>query len=140
VNPSNPEDYSNLSMFELFRVETENQAGVLTSGLLELERGSKSPEQLEALMRAAHSLKGASRIVNFVIAVQVAHAMEDCFVAAQRGKLTLERAHIDVLLRGVDLLLNISKCDEKSMSQWESDHAAEIESFLRTLAGFEVGL
>ena len=123
-------------MLELFRVETENQAGVLTSGLLELERGSKSPEQLEALMRAAHSLKGASRIVNFVTAVQVAHAMEDCFVAAQRGRLTLERAHIDVLLRGVDLLLNISKCDEKSISQWESDHAAEIESFLGTLAGF----
>ena len=38
---------------------------------------------LEALMRAAHSVKGAARIVGLEEAVQVAHVMEDCFVAAQ---------------------------------------------------------
>ena len=36
-------------------------------------------------MRAAHSLKGAARIVGLDVGVRVAHAMEDCFVAAQRG-------------------------------------------------------
>lgn len=136
MNPVNPEDYSNFSMLELFRVEAETQAGVLTSGLLELERGTGTPQQLEALMRAAHSLKGASRIVSFTVAVQVAHAMEDCFVAAQRGKLTLQQVHIDELLRGVDFLLTISKCDEKSVTEWESEHAADIQKFLKTLAGF----
>jgi len=34
-------------------------------------------------MRAAHSLKGAARIVDLADGVRVAHAMEDCFVAAQ---------------------------------------------------------
>ena len=36
-------------------------------------------------MRAAHSLKGAARIVGLDAGVGVAHAMEDCFVAAQTG-------------------------------------------------------
>ena len=36
-------------------------------------------------MRAAHSLKGAARIVGLTVGVRVAHAMEDCFVAAQQG-------------------------------------------------------
>ena len=41
----------------------------------------------EMLMRAAHSFKGAARIVNLQSAVRVAHAMEDCFALAQQGKL-----------------------------------------------------
>ena len=49
-------------------------------------------------MRAAHSLKGAARIVGLDVGVRVAHAMEDCFVAAQEGRLTLRQAQIDLLL------------------------------------------
>src|SRR5882762_9060163 len=129
------DDPSNLSMLELFRVEAENQIALLTSGLLELERGPASPVQLESLMRAAHSLKGAARIVNLPAAVRVAHAMEDCFVAAQRGKLELRQPHIDVLLRGVDLLANISKHSEKNLAAWEEEHASKITEFLRAVTG-----
>jgi two-component system sensor histidine kinase and response regulator WspE len=96
-------------MQELFRVEAENQTALLTSGLLELERAPASAEQLERLMRAAHSLKGAARIVELSPGVKIAHAMEDCFVAAQRGSLELSRQHIDALLRGVDWLVEVAK-------------------------------
>ena len=126
-------------MLELFRVETENQTAVLTSGLLELERGPAPPEQLEALMRAAHSLKGAARIVNLPIAVHVAHAMEDCFVAAQHGKIELRQPIIDVLFCGVDLFTHISKREEANIAAWETDHASEIQGFLNSLAAFMPG-
>ena len=59
--------------------------------------------QFESLMRAAHSLKGAARIVNHQPAVTLAHAFEDCFVAAQHGKIQLRQDAIDTLLQGVDL-------------------------------------
>ena len=98
------DDVANLPMLELFRVEAENQAAVLTSGLLELERKTPAPGQFEMLMRAAHSFKGAARIVNFQPAVRVAHAMEDCFTLAQQGKLELSQPEIDLLFRGIDLL------------------------------------
>ena len=96
-----------LSLLELFRMEAESQGQVLTAGLLALERESSSPEHLELCMRAAHSLKGAARIVDLAVGVQVAHAMEDCFVAAQAGRLTLSRQHIDRLLAATDLLQRI---------------------------------
>jgi two-component system, chemotaxis family, sensor histidine kinase and response regulator WspE len=121
-------------MLELFRVEAENQAAILTSGLLELERGHGAPQQLEILMRAAHSLKGAARIVNLQAAVRVAHVMEDCFVLAQHGKLALRQPEIDLLFRGVDLLLHISKYTEANIARWETDHAEEIRVFLNSLA------
>ncbi len=135
MNKRNLDDLSHLSMLELFRVEAETQAAALTSGLLELERGAGGPDQLETLMRAAHSIKGAARIVNLHAAVRVAHAMEDCFVAAQQGKLALGRREIDALLRGVDLLVHISKRTEANIAGWESDHAAEIQDFLEAVAG-----
>src|ERR1051325_889432 len=91
------DDLSSLSMLDLFRVEAENQTAIMTSGLLELERGASSAQQLETLMRAAHSLKGAARIVNIQSVVRVAHAMEDCFVAAQHGKLHRSEEHTSEL-------------------------------------------
>jgi two-component system sensor histidine kinase and response regulator WspE len=127
------EDPGNVSMLELFRVEAENQAAILTTGLLDLERGQGAPQQLEILMRAAHSLKGAARIVNLQAAVRVAHAMEDCFVLAQKGELTLHQAEIDLLFRGVDLLLQISKYTEATVTLWETDHADGIREFLKSL-------
>jgi two-component system, chemotaxis family, sensor histidine kinase and response regulator WspE len=82
-------DLSQLSMLDLFRVEAETQAQVLTSGLLALERDPSLADQLEACMRAAHSLKGAARIVGLAVGVRVANAMEDCFTTAQEGRLRL---------------------------------------------------
>ena len=67
-----PPDLSQFSMLALFRVEAETQTLVLTSGLLALERDPHLADQLEACMRAAHSLKGAARIVGLGVGVRVA--------------------------------------------------------------------
>jgi two-component system sensor histidine kinase and response regulator WspE len=127
------DDLSNLSMFDLFRVEAESQCAALTSGLLEIENGATSPQVLETLMRAAHSLKGAARIIHIPTGVRVAHAMEDCFVAAQRGSLQLGRREIDLLLRGVDILNQIAHNTEADVSKWEAAHAAQVNAYLAAL-------
>ncbi len=103
------EDLGNFSMLELFRLEVDNQAAILNDGLLSLEQQSDPARQLEALMRASHSVKGAARMVDIDTGVKLAHAMEDCFVAAQKGDLVLQSHQIDLLLEGVDLLIAISK-------------------------------
>src|SRR6266850_2645080 len=129
----NLEDLENLSMLELFRVEAENQTATLTSGLLELERSGPNPRQFETLMRAAHSLKGAARIINLQSAVQVSHAMEDCFVAAQRGSLQLGQPQVDVLLRGVDLLIKLCKAADSPEAGQSTADAAETAQYLTAL-------
>src|SRR5476651_93984 len=128
------EDLSNFSMFDLFRVEVENQAQVLTAGLLALERDPTAADQLEATMRAAHSLKGAARIVGLDAGVSVAHVMEDCLVAAQSGRLILHRARIDLLLRGVDLLTRIAQTPEADAARWTGEKKPEIDGFIAALA------
>ncbi len=73
----NPEQMRDASLLELFQLETRTQVQVLNNGLLALEHDPTSAPQLEACMRAAHSLKGAARIVDLHPAVRIAHAMED---------------------------------------------------------------
>ncbi|AZL67343.1 hybrid sensor histidine kinase/response regulator [Pseudomonas oryziphila] len=103
-----PEQMRDASLLELFSLEAEAQTQVLSAGLLALERNPAQPDQLEACMRAAHSLKGAARIVGIDAGVSVAHVMEDCLVAAQEGRLLLRPEHIDALLQGTDLLMRIA--------------------------------
>lgn len=104
----NPDQIRDASMLELFQMEAETQVQVLNAGLLALERDPRAAAHLEACMRAAHSLKGAGRIVDLEPAVRIAHVMEDCLVKAQEGRLLLAPADIDALLMGADLLLRVA--------------------------------
>jgi two-component system sensor histidine kinase and response regulator WspE len=113
------------SMMELFREEVRSHTVALSAGLLELERDSANPQRIEPVMRAAHSLKGACRIVGIDIAVELAHLMEDGFVAAQSGKLKLPPAAVDTLLRAGDLLGALGEIEP---AQWIASHRDEVES------------
>lgn len=127
-------DLSELSMLELFRLDAESQIQALTSGLLALERNPTAAEQLEVCMRATHSLKGAARIVGLDVGVSVTHAMEDCFVAAQRGAISLRQSQIDVLLRGVDLLKRIAETSEAELGAWPRGKDSDVGVLLEALA------
>ncbi|MEM9161939.1 MAG: hybrid sensor histidine kinase/response regulator [Cyanobacteria bacterium P01_F01_bin.4] len=134
---STAQDWSSFSMIDLFRMEAESQVAVLNEGLLRLEQQLRTapldlaanPSQasdLEGLMRAAHSIKGAARIVQIEAAVALAHELEDCFVAVQTDRLTLAVEHIDVLLKGVDVLASLAQLDDASLSGWLDANEAMI--------------
>ncbi|MGB7442033.1 MAG: hybrid sensor histidine kinase/response regulator [Coleofasciculaceae cyanobacterium] len=129
------QDMGNFSMLDLFSMEVETQAIILNENLLAAEENPQSPQELESLMRAAHSIKGAARIVEIEAAVKIAHAMEDCFVAAQEGRIHLRGNEIDLLLVGVDLLLRISQLKEADLNVWLSQQAGEIENLVTAYAG-----
>jgi two-component system sensor histidine kinase and response regulator WspE len=99
-------------MLELFRLEAESQTAILSAGVLAIEELERSPATIESMMRAAHSLKGAARIIGLDPAVRVAHAMEDCFVAAGKGTFHVRPEHADVLLAGIDFLSTIARAQD----------------------------
>ncbi len=103
-----PADLAELPMLDLFRMELETHAQALETGLVAVE-GETQAEKIEPLMRAAHSIKGAARMVGLDLAVGMAHAMEDVLAAAQRGKWKLESQHIDRLLQATDCFSSLSR-------------------------------
>ena len=106
-------------MLELFRLEAESQAEILSSGVLAIEEQRQSAETIESLMRAAHSLKGAARIVGLDAAVQVAHALEDVFIAAGDNKISVQPSYADILLTGIDFLSSIAAADNGTDTTWQ---------------------
>lgn len=124
------EDLSGFSLFELFRAEAEAHLGTLETGLVALEADPKNATRLEELMRAAHSIKGAARIVGLDAAVKVAHAMEDCLVAAQKGKIMLAVPAIDALLSGTDVLKSVSQIDPAVAPQALAGRAEEFQALV----------
>lgn len=126
-------DLSQMSMLDLFRLEVGNQAQALTKGLLALERDPQAAEPLQACMRAAHSLKGAARIVGLGSGVGIAHAMEELLVAAQQQREPLGRTRIDGLLRGVDLLERMAQLSEVELANWANPEHAPALDYQRAL-------
>jgi two-component system, chemotaxis family, sensor histidine kinase and response regulator WspE len=138
VSAKDSGDLSDLSMAELFRLEVENQSLVFTENLLGLEQNPTDASRLEALMRAAHSLKGAARMMEHDSAVSVAHELEDVFVAAQEGSLLLLPEHVDVLLRGVDLLHQIAQAPQDETEAEKSKRADEVQQLRWDIAKLRV--
>jgi two-component system sensor histidine kinase and response regulator WspE len=126
------------AMFDLFREETRAHADTLSRGLLDLEADPTDPRQVEPLMRAAHSLKGAARIVGIDPAVRLAHAMEDALVAAQAGRVRLTPVDIDALLKGADVLAGLSILEPTSIGEWAARNepaVAALQPTLQAIAG-----
>ena len=128
-------DLSAFSMLDLFRMEADSQTQILTDGLLTVERHAGDAAAIEPMMRAAHSIKGAAAIVGLQVVVQLAHGMEDSFVAAQHGQLKLTPERVDVLLSGVDLIVQLSRLDDAGAEAWLVTNAAQIDQTLKAIAG-----
>ncbi|MBY0589126.1 hybrid sensor histidine kinase/response regulator [bacterium] len=132
-------DLGGFSMMELFREEVRTHAATLGQELLTLERDPGNAQVIEALMRAAHSIKGAARIVNIEPAVQLAHAMESVFVAIQDARVSIVSNDIDVFLHGTDVLGELSLVREDELPAWCAKQQAEVERLKQLLLAMEEG-
>jgi two-component system sensor histidine kinase and response regulator WspE len=136
---SSEPDLSDASLIDLFRAEVETHAEVLSTALLALERTPGDTSRINEMMRAAHSIKGASRVVGVDPAGRVAHFMEDCFVAAQKGSIQLSSGDVDVLLRGVDLLEKISATTKDPDANLEQMFSGPVQDLVALLQGILTG-
>ena len=136
-----PSDLSSMSMMDLFRQESETHCAALSDNLLALEKNPEDSEVLASLMRAAHSIKGAARVIELNIVVGLAHSMEDVFVAAQEGKIVLAQDHVDALLHGTDLFAGIAGQDDSELDDWfreQEKSIKDLEDIYRKMATGEV--
>ena len=122
------------SLTELFQEEARAQTAILSAQLLALEAGGHTPERLQALMRSAHSLKGAAKIVGRDVVLRVAHAMEDWFVAAQHEGTPVTRDQLDVLLCAVDFLRAGAALADDAVMGWVTANSSTIATLLGALA------
>ncbi|TWU30822.1 hybrid sensor histidine kinase/response regulator [Novipirellula artificiosorum] len=116
-------DLSGFSIFELYKGEVDSHLAALSEGLLAIEGDQGDLSEIEQLMRAAHSIKGAAAIADIKMIVELAHTMEDCFVGFQKGVESIESARIDQLLAAVDLIGETTQLSEDELDAWQSSRS-----------------
>ncbi|MDD5037474.1 MAG: Hpt domain-containing protein, partial [Methylococcaceae bacterium] len=102
---SNEEEEFQKHLLDIFRVEAHERLTTLSSGLIELEQAEadgRRAEVLEVLVRDAHSLKGAARVVNLAEMVALGRGMESVLTALKRQEIAAAAELFDILHAAVD--------------------------------------
>src|SRR3954453_4290322 len=90
--------------YKYFRPEAREILEQFARGVLELEKGEGGATVVQSLLRLAHTLKGAARVVKQPEIANRAHAIEDvlaplrdCAEVSDRGKIDAVLQHLDAI-------------------------------------------
>ncbi|MFA7280895.1 MAG: chemotaxis protein CheW [Sterolibacterium sp.] len=90
--------------YQVFFDETAEHLSNMESMLLELDVQHPDAEQLNAIFRAAHSIKGSAGTFGFNDLADVTHILENLLDRIRKGELTLHENMIDAFLDAGDIL------------------------------------
>ena len=88
--------------YRYFRVEARELLDGLTQGVMALEKGSSSPEVVPRLLRLAHTLKGAARVVKQPGIAELAHTVEGLLASHREAGQPLPKEQGNEVLRLID--------------------------------------
>ncbi len=86
----------------IFLAETEDQLTVLEEGLVHLEQQSDDEDLVQALFRAAHTLKGMAGMIGHKRLVDLTHALENGFDGIRKKTYPVTSQFVDVCLQSID--------------------------------------
>src|SRR5882724_10388855 len=88
--------------FRYFRPEARDLVDQFAKGVLDLEKTGSSAAAVQRLLRLAHTLKGAARVVKQSDIANRAHAIEDALSPFRDSADGVGREQIDTLLKHLD--------------------------------------
>lgn len=89
---------------QVFFEESFEGLEVMESGLLNMDPGEVDAEEINAIFRAAHSIKGGSATFGFNDIAAFTHIMETLLDEMRDGRRQVTDKALEVLLRSVDVL------------------------------------
>ncbi len=95
-------DFNREELLQVFLAESEENIGTIEQTLLTLENAPEDRAAIDAVFRAAHTLKGNSASLGFDGVAKLAHAIEDLLDRMRSGKRQSTPATISLLLRAGD--------------------------------------
>jgi two-component system chemotaxis sensor kinase CheA len=98
--------------YKYFRIEARELLEGLNQAVLDLERGERGKDLVGRVLRLAHTLKGASRVVKQPGIAELAHSIEDAFAPYRDGHETIPQACTNRTLGMLDMIaVNVASLD-----------------------------
>lgn len=88
--------------YRYFRIEARELVDGLGQGVLELEKGSREPALIARLLRFAHTLKGAARVVKQIEIADSSHQIEELLAPLREAGHNIHEHEVRALLQCVD--------------------------------------
>ncbi|HEX5678519.1 MAG TPA: chemotaxis protein CheA [Alcanivorax sp.] len=90
--------------YDTFFEEADELLAEMETHLLALDVDNPDVERLNAIFRAAHSIKGGAGTFGFEALQRTTHLLENLLDSTRRGELTLRRDIVDTFLEAKDML------------------------------------
>ncbi|WP_151636349.1 chemotaxis protein CheA [Noviherbaspirillum aerium] len=90
--------------FQVFFDETEELLAEMEKLLLAIDISSPGEEDLNAIFRAAHSIKGGAGTFGLNDLTEVTHVLESLLDKIRKGEMALSAEHVDAFLMAKDVL------------------------------------
>ncbi|MEL7982258.1 chemotaxis protein CheA [Vreelandella titanicae] len=110
--------------FDTFFEEAEELLSDMEQHLLELDVDDPDSEQLNAIFRAAHSIKGGAGTFGFTVLQKTTHILENLLDYARKGELTLRADLVDTFLEAKDIM-------HEQLDAYRSEEEPNQEAFER---------
>lgn len=104
----------------MFISETKEHLQSMNKLIISLEKAPQNSENIEALFREAHSVKGMAASMGYNDISELSHKMEDMMDLFRKGTVELDSYAVDLLFEGLDNL-------ELMLKGLENDEPANIE-------------
>lgn len=95
---------------QVFFEESLEGLDIMEQGLLDLQPGSQDLETINAIFRAAHSIKGGSGTFGFMEVAEFTHILETLLDEIRDGQRQVTRENTDLFLASVDCIRGMFDC------------------------------
>ena len=110
--------------FDTFFEEAEELLADMEQHLLELDVDNPDNEQLNAIFRAAHSIKGGAGTFGFSVLQKTTHILENLLDHARKGELVLRADLVDTFLEAKDIM-------HEQLDAYRNEEAPDQEAYER---------
>ena len=122
--------------FQVFFEECAEHLASMENLLLELDPSDPDPEQLNAIFRAAHSIKGGAGTFGFTDIANTTHSLETLLDRLRKQEIALRPEMIDAFLHAKDVIAGqLAERRGESNSEFDPDAAEVVMKWLDVLAG-----
>ncbi|WP_061286652.1 chemotaxis protein CheA [Herbaspirillum chlorophenolicum] len=119
--------------FQVFFDEAEEGLAEMEKLLLAVNVASPDPEDLNAIFRAAHSIKGGSSTFGLTDIAEVTHVLESLLDRIRQGQMALTGEHVDAFLAAKDVLKSMLD-GHKHGAAVDLDAAGDVRMLLEALS------
>jgi len=130
-----PNFLDRVELLQIFTAESEENLRDMEVSFVQLESAPQDEETLQAIFRAAHTIKGNAAGLGFPALAKFAHGVEDVLDGLRTGAMVLTTPLATILLQTVDALRQLVAAAVKGADELLPEHLELLEDLMVEAGG-----